>query len=641
MRPQASPRKIPAFCRGKGCPCAPAGGHVSIGPGGPVTRNPAGESPSMKKKTPVPSQPTPRELLLGAGPVKKRLNQWFATGICGNDITSSCLYVAAIAAVYAGVLAPLVLLLVGGVLYLYKKIYTEVVEALPLNGGAYNCLLNCTSKLTASFAACMTILSYIATAVISAKTAMEYLHHLAPSVSVMGATIGILALFATLTIIGITESAVVALVIFVFHMGTLTAFCVVGFSSFPADFHILRMNLQTLPSGHHMLMAIFLGFSSALLGVSGFESSSNFVEEQAPGVFRKTLRNMLIAVIIFNPLTSIISLNLLPLPDIVSQKDHLLSYLAFQTGGPFFMTLVVIDAVTVLSGAVLTSFVGVTGLVHRMALDQCFPAFLLKQNRRGTYHRIIICFFLLCSSILLLTGGNLLDLAGVYTISFLGVMTLFGIGNILLKIRREELKRTYRAGWAAVLAGIAATSLGIVGNILINYRNLFFFLDYFVPTVMVVGLMYLRIPILRSFLMAANTIMTQILVWRSIIIDQITAITDRPVMLFTRGGRLDRLHEALNYIIKNETSRRVILVHLYGSPEENEEAAIRESMKPLAEIFTPLKIELIAREARFGPEIIDRLSREFGIPKNNIFIGAPEEKHHFSVQDLGGARIIF
>ena len=87
---------------------------------------------------------------------------------------------AAIASVYAGVLAPLVLLLVGVVLYLYKKVYTEVVEALPLNGGAYNCLLNSTSKLTASLAACITILSYIATAVISAKTAVEYLHHLMP-----------------------------------------------------------------------------------------------------------------------------------------------------------------------------------------------------------------------------------------------------------------------------------------------------------------------------------------------------------------------------------------------------------------------------------------------------------------------------
>jgi hypothetical protein len=71
---------------------------------------------------------TPEEFLVGTSP-KKRLNQWLATGICGNDITSSCLYVSAIAAVFAGVLAPVVLLLVAFLLYLYKKVYTEVVEA--------------------------------------------------------------------------------------------------------------------------------------------------------------------------------------------------------------------------------------------------------------------------------------------------------------------------------------------------------------------------------------------------------------------------------------------------------------------------------------------------------------------------------
>jgi len=336
---------------------------------------------------------TPAELIHGVSPHKKRLGQWLATGICGNDITSSCLYVAAIAAVYAGVLAPIVLLVVGGTLYLYKKIYTEVVEALPLNGGAYNCLLNCTSKLTASVAAYMTILSYIATAVISAKTAVEYLHHLLPYFPVIKTTILILAVFAILTIIGITESAIVALSIFVFHIGTLILFCILGFMSFPADFHVLSANLQTLPSGNGLIMPLFLGFSAALLGVSGFESSANFVEEQDHGVFRKTLRNMLIAVVIFSPLTSIISLNLLPLSEIVANKDHLLSHMALITGGSAFKTIVVVDAVLVLSGAVLTSFVGVTGLVHRMSLDQCFPGFFLKVNRRGTRHRIIITFF--------------------------------------------------------------------------------------------------------------------------------------------------------------------------------------------------------------------------------------------------------
>jgi amino acid transporter len=101
-----------------------------------------------------------------------------ATAICGNDITSSCLYVSALAILQAGRYAWLALLSVAAVLFLFRKIYGEVVGALPLNGGAYNALLNTTSKKVASLAACLTLLSYMATAVISASEAMHYVHHL-------------------------------------------------------------------------------------------------------------------------------------------------------------------------------------------------------------------------------------------------------------------------------------------------------------------------------------------------------------------------------------------------------------------------------------------------------------------------------
>lgn len=584
--------------------------------------------------------PTPGELFLGSSP-KKRLNQWLATGICGNDISSSCLYVSAIAAVFAGVLAPVVLLAVVILLYLYKKVYTEVVEALPLNGGTYNCLLNSTSKFAAALAACMTILSYIATAVISSKTAVEYLHSISPTFGVIEGTIIVLGVFAVLAIIGITESAVVALTIFIFHICTLTVFCVFGFISIPSDFHIFKGNLATLPMGKDLLIAVCLGFSAALLGISGFESSANFVEEQDAGVFRKTLRNMLITVAIFNPLISVLSLNLLPLEQIISNKDYLLSEMAHHMGGDTFTLIIVIDAAAVLSGAVLTSFVGVTGLVQRMALDQCLPQFFLKKNRRGTSHRIIIAFFLLCSSILLVTRGSLLSLAGVYTISFLGVMTLFGIGNILLKIRRKELKRTYRAGWATILIAIVATTLGMLGNVVIDYKNLLFFMQYFIPTVLLVVLMYLRIPILRGVLQVLNNLMTRILLWRTSIIDNITAITEQRVILFTRGGNLARLNTAFVYIIKNESSRSVIVLHLYNHPEHNKEQDIQDSLDTLKEIYPTLKSNLVVRKEKFNSEIVNVVSKEFGVPINNIFIGAPEEKHSFSIQDLGGVRVIF
>jgi amino acid transporter len=101
--------------------------------------------------------------------------------------------------------------------------------------------------------------------------------------------------------------------------------------------------------------------------------------------------------------------------------------------------------VLVLSGAVLTSYVGVTGLVRRMSLDRVLPQWLLSENAwRGTNHWIILSFFALCTSILLVTGGRIDTLAGVYTLSFLSVMALFAVGNLLLKRTRSRLPRSER-----------------------------------------------------------------------------------------------------------------------------------------------------------------------------------------------------
>ena len=218
-----------------------------------------------------------------------RLNELEATAICGNDITSSCLYVSALTILQAGKWAPLALLIVASVLYLYRKIYAEVVGALPLNGGAYNALLNTTSKKFASLAACLTLLSYMATAVISASEAMHYVHSLWHGLPVIPATIVLLATFMVLSIIGIGESAKVAVSIFVIHITTLILLLGVGgMYIFRNGSEVLVANL-TAPMETSIPRALFFGFAAAMLGISGFESSSNFVEEQAHGVFPKTL----------------------------------------------------------------------------------------------------------------------------------------------------------------------------------------------------------------------------------------------------------------------------------------------------------------------------------------------------------------
>ena len=84
-----------------------------------------------------------------------------------------------------------------------------------------------------------------------------------------------------------------------------------------------------------------------------------------------------------------------------------------------------------------------------------------------------------------------------------------------------------------------------------------------------------------------------------------------------------------------------MVLHLYYLPEQNEEKALQESLKALAEIYPMLKAELVVRQGKFSPDVVEQVSKEFGVPVNNIFIGAPEQKHTFSIQDMGGVRVIF
>ncbi len=580
---------------------------------------------------------------------KHTLGELEATAICGNDITSSCLYVSALAILQAGQWAWLALLIVAGVLYLYRKIYAEVVGALPLNGGAYNALLNTTSKRVASLAACLTLLSYMATAVISASEAVHYvdgslLHHLlSDNQLVIWATIGLLGFFMILTIIGIGESAKVAVAIFIFHLSALTLLLVVGTIYVILHGHGIFLENLSTPVEGGLVRALFFGFAAAMLGISGFESSSNYVEEQADGVFPKTLRNMWLAVSFFNPAMALLAVALVRLGDVEAHQTTLLAHMGDLAGGRVLASVISVDAALVLSGAVLTSFVGVTGLVRRMTLDRCLPQLLLKVNRRGTNHRIIIGFFLLGVSVLLITRGNLLSLAGVYTISFLAVMALFGFGNVLLKVRRERLPRPTRASWPVVLLGILAVVVGLVGNAMLNPAYLNTFLAYFVPTVLAVGIMLGRIGILKACLFMVRSISEGIVSYTTKVSASIrkkmAEINSQQCVFFTRGDNVASLNQAMLYVRRNEHTNRLKVVTVLDQGDHLPER-LRPDLKFLDEAYPEVDIEFLIVNDVFGPELVEKLSQEWGVPKNFMFIGSPGDHFPYRLESLGGVRLI-
>lgn len=571
------------------------------------------------------------------------LSELPATAICGNDISSSCLYVSALSIIYAGKFAWIALLIVAVVLFLFRKIYGEVVGALPLNGGAYNALLNTTSKSVASLAAALTLLSYMATAVISASEAMHYVHALWSSLPVVPATITLLAIFMILTIIGIGESSKVAIVIFITHLAALTvlvATCIIYLSL--NGLGTLSIN-SALPVKGGMLMALFFGFSAAMLGISGFESSANFVEEQAPGIFPKTLRNMWLVVSIFNPLTAFLALAIIPIPDVQLHHEALLAHMGDVSGGTWLAWIISIDAALVLSGAVLTSYVGVGGLIQRMSLDRVLPQFLLKLNKRNSAYRIMIAFFILGVSILLITQGELEALAGVYTISFLAVMTLFGFGNVLLKVKRSRLPRPERAGAFALFIAIVAVIAALIGNAILNPVYLVVFLEYFIPTIAVIAIMLNRTRILKMILnllkYVSDKLQRVVSIGNQTLLRMISDINAQEFVFFTKDDNVAVLNKVMIYVSNNELTRnlKIVTVLKEGSKVS---PGLERDIEVLDRAYPDIKIDFIKLNGEFGPALIKKLSKEWKIPSNFMFIGSPGDHFPYKIADLWGVRLI-
>ena len=372
-----------------------------------VVVRPDGALASCSSPGTLPAPPPPKPGHLG---------QLAATALSGNDLLSSCLYSAGICTALAGSIATISLLLVGVMLFLFRFVYTEVVSALPVNGGSYTALINTTSKRAAAIAGCLSLLSYVATAVVSAASASLYAQSMLPAVDVRGMTVVILALFAALAGLGVTESAAAALALFLFHLVVMSLLVVwaliyaAGADGFATLLANIAAPLPTIVNSEGVVVsagtvagALYFGYSSALLGITGFETTANFVEELSSArIFAFTMRNLWILVCVYNPLLSLAALSVLPLPTVYAHSGDLLSALAAQLGGGPLQAAVCVDAVLVLSGAVLTAYVGVGGLARRMALDGCLPPFLLATNAaRGTSHWIILSFFALCAALFL------------------------------------------------------------------------------------------------------------------------------------------------------------------------------------------------------------------------------------------------
>ena len=120
---------------------------------------------------------------------------------------------------------------------------------------------------------------------------------------------------------------------------------------------------------------------------------------------------------------------------------------------------------------------------------------------------------------------------------------------------------------------------------------------------------------------------------------KIVEINSQQVVFFTRGDNVANLNNAMLYVMENEDTNRIKVVTVV-SQSKDVPAKLKDDLRFLDEAYPQIDIEFVVLEGKFEPQLIERLSREWHVPTNLMFIGSPGDKLTYGLAELGGVRLI-
>jgi hypothetical protein len=222
-------------------------------------------------------------------------------------------------------------------------------------------------------------------------------------------------------------------------------------------------------------------------------------------------------------------------------------------------------------------------------------------------------------------------------------MVLFGVGNILLKVKRKNLPRPEKSSWPVLLIAIAAVLIAIAGNAILNPAYLGVFFEYFIPTILLVIIMLNRTILLKVLLQIIKYILSPIQSSlqksNNSILNLIDEINSQEFVYFTKDDDVATLNNVMLYIRNNEHTKRLKVVSAFEKGEKAS-AQFKSDLDVLDREYPEIKIEFIEMEASFGPDLIDKLSKKWKIPVNFMFISSPGDHFPYRIEQLGGVRLI-
>ena len=350
-------------------------------------------------------------------------------------------------------------------MWLFKRTYEEGLALSPYNGGAYSMILRTLGRRSAVLAGTLTFVSYLATAAVSALSGGFYLlsswnltDDIRNKYAVLLSFLP-LVIFGVLNTKGIREPARIVTVIAGLHFFLLIimGFWGLGFLVINYDQIDFSKFSQLVPSGELTLPLVMYGLAAAFLGITGFESAAQIVEELEQPILktiRRLYKTVIILVSVTAPVISILCLTILTREQVNEHNKYLLSEYAFTLGGNGLRWVIVIDAVLTLFAAVNTAFVGFIGLSTTMAKQGNLPPILLYRMAHNFpsiqgYPFIALPFAVVAMFMSAYVAGEIEVAAKVYEVAFLGVMVSFCLGVILMRSKpiRQNTPRQYLSQW--------------------------------------------------------------------------------------------------------------------------------------------------------------------------------------------------
>jgi amino acid transporter len=395
------------------------------------------------------------------------LSWWLAAGIVGADIGTSVFYSTGVIRPMVGFAAPIVITIVCLLMWFFKSTYEEGCAASPFNGGAYMMVLQTVGRRVAMVVGALTILSYLATAAVSALSGAFYIDSFDnilnwPVANVVAVSVIPVIVFGVLNIIGIREPAMIVFAIAFLHFVLLLGMDVYGVIlaiQTKADFGRIFQGI-----GQIAPINMLQGFAAAFLGITGFESAAQIVEQLKSPTW-KTLKQVYLAIVILvgitAPLTSYLCMILLTDQQLKTYENSLLSGLAFAEGGQTLLMVLVVDAALTLFAAVNTAYVGCIGLCTTMAKQGNLPGFFLRRWAHKVpmfqgYPYVVLVFMVISILMIVVLPGQVDNLGQVYGMAFLAVMLSFCLGVMLLRIKMplKVARSPYRTKWVMHLGSL-------------------------------------------------------------------------------------------------------------------------------------------------------------------------------------------